>query len=231
MLTMPPPSGWSMIRLRNLSRDYTSDRGVVRALVDLNLDIDCGDYIALTGESGAGKSTLLKLLGCLDRATRGEYQLDGRDVSQMSDDELARVRNQRIGFVFQNSQFVDYLDIVNNVFLADIYDPDGKPDRNRAEALLSMVGLDHRLQHLPSQLSGGEQQRAAIARALYKRPALVLADEPTGNLDRHNGQRVTALLDDINAQGYTVVVVTHDPLVAACAGRRCELVGGELMRR
>ena len=215
-----------MIKARNLTREYSAEQGVVRALVDLNLDIAEGDFIALTGESGAGKSTLLKLLGCLDRATRGEYELDGRNVSGLSDDELAHVRNSRIGFVFQSSQFVDYLDIVDNVCLADIYSQGSQPDRHRAKELLGMVGLSHRLHHRPQQLSGGEQQRAAIARALYKRPALVLADEPTGNLDRQNRERVTALFKDINAEGYTVLMVTHDPVVAGTANRSYELAAG-----
>lgn len=218
-----------MIRARNLCRDFSSETGVVNALVDLNLEMEDGDYVALMGESGAGKSTLLKVFGCLDRATSGDYELDGCNVGELSDDELAALRNRRIGFVFQHSQFVDYLDVVDNVCLADIYDADVEPDRQRAQMLLGMVGLEHRLYHRPQQLSGGEQQRAAIARALYKRPALVLADEPTGNLDQLNRDRVTALFDDINTQGYTVLMVTHDPAVAACAKRSCFLAGGELV--
>ena len=215
-----------MIEARNLAKVYDSHHTHVTAIRDLNFSMARGDYVSLMGESGAGKSTLLKLLGCLDRPTAGTYQFDDVNVAEMDDAALAAVRNRKIGFIFQSSYFVDYLNIVDNVALACMYSSPYKPGRERAETLLKRVGLGHRLHHLPAELSGGERQRAATARALYASPQLLLADEPTGNLDRASADRITQLFEDLNQEGYTILLVTHDPVVAARATRHCEIIDG-----
>ena len=217
-----------MIEARDLTKFYATREGRVAAIRGLNFSMARGDYVSLMGESGAGKSTLLKLLGCLDRPSTGSYRFEDADISAMDDAELATVRNRKIGFVFQSSHFVDYLDIVDNVSLADMYAPPFTQNRERAATLLERVGLGHRLGHLPGELSGGERQRAATARALYSSPQLILADEPTGNLDRASAERITDLFDELNQEGYAVLLVTHDPHIAAHARRHCEIVDGAL---
>ncbi|MGI9330788.1 MAG: ABC transporter ATP-binding protein [Gammaproteobacteria bacterium] len=219
-----------MIRAAGLEKSYRQAARVVPVLADLDLNIETGEFVSIMGSSGAGKSTLLQLLGCLDAPDGGEYWLAGAEVSRLDADALAAVRNQRIGFVFQSAHFVDYLDLVDNVALAAEYGPsdDQSAHRQRARSLLERVGLGHRLDHLPAELSGGERQRAAVARALFAAPALLLADEPTGNLDEENTRQLVALLRDLNQEGLTILMVTHDAEVAGIAGRHYALRGGRL---
>jgi len=219
-----------MIRAAGLEKSYRQAARVVPVLADLDLHIDTGEFVSIMGSSGAGKSTLLQLLGCLDTPDGGEYWLAGAEVSRLDADALAAVRNKRIGFVFQSAHFVDYLDLVDNVALAAEYGPsdDHEAHRQRARSLLERVGLGHRLEHLPAELSGGERQRAAVARALFADPALLLADEPTGNLDDENTRQLVGLLRDLNQEGLTILMVTHDLEVAGIAGRHFSLRGGRL---
>ncbi|MBI5523393.1 MAG: ABC transporter ATP-binding protein [Desulfarculus sp.] len=186
-----------------------------------------GEYLAIMGASGSGKSTLLTLLGCLDRPSRGSYHLAGQDVSQMGDRELSRLRANHIGFIFQTFNLLPQLTVAENVALPFLYRQQS-PElvKNQVEQAIIRVGLGHRQDHRPAQLSGGEMQRVAIARALAIKPWLILADEPTGNLDSQNSQAILALFQELNSQGVTLVVVTHDPQVAARAGRTIHLLDG-----
>ncbi len=219
-----------MIAARALAKHYRDNNRQVTVFDDLDLECAAGDYLALMGTSGAGKTSLLQLLGCLDRPDAGEYRLDGELVSALDEEALAHIRNRKIGFVFQTNYFVDYLDLVDNVALPGRYGGrHGDPAlRERAVALLTRVGLDHRLHHLPGELSGGERQRAAIARALCNSPGLLLADEPTGNLDEANTERVLAILEELPGANTALIVVTHDRRVAQRADRRLMLRDGHL---
>lgn len=219
-----------MIRTAGLQKAYRQAEREVRVLEGLDLEIQRGEFVAIMGSSGAGKSTLLQLLGCLDAPDAGEYWLDDREVSKLGADMLAEVRNRSIGFVFQSAHFVDYLDLVDNVALPAEYGLSAGADQHRARAteLLQRVGLGHRLDHRPSELSGGERQRAAVARAMFARPRLILADEPTGNLDEENTRQLVELLTDLHREGITILLVTHDPDVAAIADRCYRLRGGRL---
>jgi len=212
----------------DVSRSYQLDGVAVDALRGVSLRIDTGEYAAIVGPSGSGKSTLMHLLGCLDRPTSGTLGIGGRDVAAMSDVELAALRNSTIGFVFQSFQLLTRTSALDNVSLPLVYRGLRRAQRRaRAADALDAVGLGHRLNHRPGQLSGGEQQRVAIARALVGEPALLLADEPTGNLDTRSGADVMAILGRLNEQrGVAVVVVTHDPDVAALAGRRIGMRDG-----
>lgn len=220
-----------MISVTNLQKSYHQATRRVDVLADLNLEVAAGEFISITGESGAGKSTLLQVLGCLDIPSSGSYCLAGKEVAELTEVELAAVRNEHIGFIFQTSHFIDYLDLVDNVALHGFYAPDYDEDRcrHRATELLTEVGLGHRLHHLPAELSGGERQRAAVARALFGAPALILADEPTGNLDRDNSSRMAQLLMSLNRAGMTILLVTHDTRLADIAARRLHLAGGKLL--
>lgn len=219
-----------MIRASRLGKSYHQAARVVPVLAELDLEVAAGDFVAIMGSSGSGKSTLLQLLGCLDRPDHGEYWLDGARVSSLDADALAAIRNRRIGFIFQSAHFVDYLDLVANVSLAAEYGAPGDPHahRQRSRELLERVGLGHRLDHRPSELSGGERQRAAVARALFAQPGLILADEPTGNLDEHNTRQLVTLLQGLHRDGMTILMVTHDPEVAGVADRRYALRAGRL---
>lgn len=219
-----------MIRAAGLKKSYRQAEREVRVLEGLDLEMLHGEFVAIMGSSGAGKSTLLQLLGCLDTPDTGEYWLDDREVSRLGADRLAEVRNRSIGFVFQSPHFVDYLDLVDNVALPAEYGPAAGAEQHRARAaeLLERVGLGHRLDHHPSELSGGERQRAAVARAMFTRPHLMLADEPTGNLDEDNTRQLVELLKDLHRDGITILMVTHDPDVAAVADRAYRLRGGRL---
>ena len=219
-----------MIKLNNVSRLYPAkaeaNGGVIRALDDFSLSVTRGEWIAVMGPSGSGKSTLVNLIGCLDRPTTGEIWLDGENVASISSAELNRVRAEKIGFVFQQFHLIPYLSALENVMLAQYFH--SMTDEQEALEALERVGLKERAHHLPSQLSGGEQQRVCIARALINDPKIVLADEPTGNLDAVNEEIVLRLLRDLHQQGRTIVMVTHDPVVARLADRRIELHHGKI---
>src|SRR5580698_1807652 len=202
------------------------DGDAVRALDDISLEVEPGEWIAIMGPSGSGKSTLVNLIGCLDRPSSGEIWLDGENVANLSTAELNRVRAEKIGFVFQQFHLIPYLTAVENVMLAQYFH--SMTDEQEALDALQRVGLKDRAQHLPAQLSGGEQQRVCIARALINDPKIVLADEPTGNLDAANEEIVLRLLGELHRQGRTIVMVTHDPVVARLADRRIEFHHGKI---
>jgi putative ABC transport system ATP-binding protein len=220
-----------MIEIRGLKRHYDQGGSVVRALDGIDLDVARGEFVAIMGPSGSGKSTLLNVLGALDRPDGGHYRLDGVEVSALDDDAASDLRNRRIGFVFQAFQLLPRLDVLENVLLPRRYAREPDPEAPaRARALLSRMGLGERIHHTPAQLSGGQMQRAAIARALLMRPALLLADEPTGNLDSKSAADVLALFDELHRDGQTIVLVTHDPEVAARAERTVHLRDGRIER-
>jgi putative ABC transport system ATP-binding protein len=224
---MPTP----VIELAGLSRTYPGPPPVP-ALRPADLVIGSGDYVAVTGPSGSGKSTLLHLLGLLDAPTGGSYRLDGRDTAALNDRDRSALRGRRIGIVFQAFHLLPYRTALENVLLAELYNRTSRGARLHAAAdALQAVGLGHRFDALPTTLSGGECQRVAIARALVNQPALMLCDEPTGNLDSANAAALMGLLDELNAAGYTIVVITHDPKVAAHARRRIAISDGVLSER
>ena len=206
----------TMIWMENILKSYRLGEMAVPVLKGIDLTIEEGEYVAIMGMSGSGKSTLMNILGCLDRPTAGHYVLEGRNLTTLTDDELAFIRNQRIGFVFQQFNLLPRATALENVMMPMVYAGIPKLQRRqRAAAALTMVGLADRLGNRPNQLSGGQQQRVAIARALVNRPALVLADEPTGALDTQTSAEVMTLLTDLNRQGITIIIVTHEPDVAA----------------
>jgi len=219
----------ALIELKGIERIFQLGDSTVHALTALNLSIAAGEYVAVMGPSGSGKSTLLNLLGLLDRPSTGSYQLEGRDVTTLSPDEQAQVRSQRIGFVFQSFHLVPRLTAAENIALPMMLAGIPSRERNsRVERALADFGLEQRADHRPDQLSGGQRQRVAIARATIMQPALILADEPTGNLDRHTGDEVVHLLEVLNASGVTLVVVTHDPALGARAKRQLVMEDGGL---
>jgi putative ABC transport system ATP-binding protein len=221
-----------IIQTDKLTKTYGSGTNEVHALREVDLTITRGELVAVMGASGSGKSTLMNLLGCLDTPTSGSYTLDGARVDGLGRNELAAIRNQKLGFVFQGFNLLARTSAVKNVELPMLYDRSGRRRDTRAlaAAALERVGLGERLEHLPSELSGGQQQRVAIARALVSEPALVLADEPTGNLDSRTTIEVMALFQQLNHQGITMVVVTHEPDVAAYATRIVEMCDGRIQR-
>lgn len=226
---MPEPAT-AALEAVDVTRTYRRGEEEVHALRGVSLRIDVGEYVAIVGPSGSGKSTLMNLLGCLDRPTSGVLRIDGRDVTGMSDTELAAVRNRSIGFVFQSFQLLSRTSALDNVSLPLVYRGIGRSERVEASrASLESVGLGHRIDHRPAQLSGGEQQRVAIARALVGEPRLLLADEPTGNLDSRNGAEVMELFERLNAErGVAVVIVTHDRDVAERTRRQVRVLDGEV---
>src|SRR5512135_3014306 len=219
-----------MIRLVNVSREYPAkvdaNGGVIRALDNVSLSVAAGEWLAMMGPSGSGKSTLVNLIGCLDRPSSGEIWLDGENAANLSNSELNRVRAEKIGFVFQQFHLIPYLTALENVMLAQYFH--SMTDEKEALTALERVGLRDRAAHLPAHLSGGEQQRVCIARALINDPKIVLADEPTGNLDAQNEEIVLRLLRELHAQGRTIIMVTHDPVMARLAERRIDLHHGRI---
>ncbi len=219
-----------MIQARSIDKSYTLPGQSIPVLKKVSLEVNEGEFVAIMGPSGTGKSTLLNVLGCLDVADAGSYVLDQEIISTMDDRALADIRNRKIGIVFQSSRFVDYLDLPDNVAIPGFYSRlSPEHSRQRAIELLEQVGLGHRLAHLPGQLSGGESQRVAVARALFNRPRLLLADEPTGNLDRKISAEITGLLKKLNEGGLTIVLITHDNEVASAANRIYYMQDGELV--
>lgn len=217
----------NLIKIRDITRDFPLGNEIVHVLKGIDLDIDQGEYVAFMGPSGSGKSTLMNLLGCLDTPTSGSYVLNGRDVSQMSDDELADVRNTEIGFVFQTFNLLPRTTALDNVALPMVYAGKSKSVRHaRAKEVLTDVGLSDRMDHKPNQLSGGQRQRVAVGRALVNKPSIILADEPTGNLDSKTSVEIMALFDDIHAAGNTVILVTHEEDIAEHAHRVIRLRDG-----
>ena len=218
-----------MITLEGITKLYLTGEVEVAALKGVSLHIPEGEFIAIMGPSGSGKSTLMNVIGCLDQPSSGRYILDGYDVSALTDDQLAWIRNRKIGFVFQSYNLIPRASAVHNVEMPLIYAGDSQQRRERAMAALESVGLLQRAGHLPSELSGGQQQRVAIARALVTDPAILLADEPTGNLDSESSLEIMKLLRDLNQQGRTIVLITHEPDIAAFAQRVVRLRDGVIV--
>ncbi len=217
----------SLIRIRNLCRRYVMGSEVVHALRGVSLDIGKGEYVAIMGPSGSGKSTLMNLLGCLDTPSEGEFLLNDKSVATLNDNQLAEIRNREIGFVFQSFNLLPRSDALHNVELPLIYSGVSKGERREmARSALAHVGLENRMHHRPNELSGGQRQRVAIARALVNNPSIVLADEPTGNLDSRTGEEILALFDQLSRKGNTIIVVTHEEEVALHARRVIRLRDG-----
>lgn len=230
-MSTPTPNTKSLVTLDNIQKVFFTDDVETHALNEINLVINKGEYISITGPSGCGKSTLLSLLGLLDTSTGGSYTLAGHDASDLSRDERAKIRNKEIGFVFQAFNLISDLSVAENVELPLTYRADINKTQ-RAEMVkdaLQKVDMQHRANHFPSQLSGGQQQRVAVARAIAGNPSMILADEPTGNLDSKNAQIVMSLLDQLHDLGATICMVTHDPRSAARAGRTIEVFDGKIV--
>lgn len=222
----------SVISLMNVSRVYHVGSTELFALRDLTLEVKTGEYVAVMGPSGSGKSTLLNVLGCLDAFTTGSYLLAGEDISGLDDNELSTIRGSRIGFVFQSYNLLAQLNALENIEVPMYYQGYSEHEsRKRAQQLAEMVGLADRLEHLPNQLSGGQQQRVAIARALVNDPSVILADEPTGNLDSKSGDEILGILDGLHRRGKTLIVVTHDEHIAGRAKRIIHLLDGQIERQ
>ncbi|MDV3428614.1 MAG: ABC transporter ATP-binding protein [Bacillota bacterium] len=218
-----------MIRIKNLFKIYEMGEDKVYALDDLSLEIHQGEFTSIVGPSGSGKSTLMNIIGCLDTPTSGEYFLAGEEVSKLSDNRLSEIRNEKIGFVFQKFNLLPKLSALENVELPLVYlGVSAKERKRRAEEALNSVGLLSRMKHLPTEMSGGQQQRVAIARALVTDPQIILADEPTGNLDSKTGEEVLKILQELNKKGRTVILITHDSHVAKSAKRTVEIMDGKI---
>ena len=221
----------TMIHLKNISRIYEIGNQIIRALDAVDLDINAGEFVAIMGRSGSGKSTLLNMLGCMDRPDAGEYYLDGNNISCMDDDELSAIRNRYMGFVFQSFHLLPRLSTLDNVLLPRRYHRQGvrESDRKHAIDLLDRVDLGDRIQHKPNELSGGQRQRVAIARSLINKPKVILADEPTGNLDSSTSDAIMDLLKELNNEGQTILLVTHEPEIAEHATRQIIMKDGKIL--
>ena len=218
-----------ILKLTDICKDYQQGREPVRVLKNVNLTVERGDYLAIMGPSGSGKTTLMNIIGCLDVPTSGSYELDGKDLKDLSDDALAEIRNRHIGFVFQSFYLMPKLDARDNVALPLLYaDVPLKERRQRAEEALKAVGLGERMDFLPNQLSGGQCQRVAIARAMVTRPDLLLADEPTGALDTKSGNQIMDIFRQLSDGGMTIIMITHEQSIAQCADKIYHILDGEL---
>ena len=219
----------AILKLTDICKDYQQGREPVRVLKNINLTVEKGDYLAIMGPSGSGKTTLMNIIGCLDVPTSGSYELDGKDLKDLKDDDLAEIRNKHIGFVFQSFYLMPKLDARDNVALPLLYaDVPLKERRERAEEALKAVGLGERMDFLPNQLSGGQCQRVAIARAMVTKPDLLLADEPTGALDTKSGNQIMDIFRQLSQEGMTIIMITHEPTIAACADKTYHILDGEL---
>jgi len=219
----------ALVEIRDVSKIYNPGENEVRALDHVNVTIDEGEFVAIIGQSGSGKSTLMNMLGCLDVPTSGSYILHGQNVSELTDNELSDIRNREIGFIFQGFNLIPNLTALENVELPLIYRGVGKSKRVQlSETALEKVGLEHRMDHKPSEMSGGQQQRVAIARAIAQAPPIILADEPTGNLDSHSTQEILAILRELHEDGRTVILITHDNDIAAQAKRVIKIKDGHI---
>ena len=220
-----------MIKLENISKIYRTQGETIRALDGVDLNIADGEFVAIMGRSGSGKSTMLNILGCMDKPTSGKYWLAGQDVSVLSDDELSKIRNEHIGFVFQGFHLLPRLSALENVLVPLRFATQEQQQNGveRAKDLLRQVGLGERVHHMPNEMSGGQIQRVAIARSLINNPAVLLADEPTGNLDSAISEQIIELLKNLNAKGQTIVMVTHEPDIAENAGRTIEFLDGKIV--
>lgn len=220
-----------LIKIEDLTKDYIDDELVTPALRGVSFEIKQGEFVAVMGSSGSGKSTLMHIIGFLDKLTSGSYFFDGEDASHFDDEKLADIRNKKVGFIFQSYNLLPRISVLDNVLLPTIYanDLNKKEVKEKAIKLLDKVGLSHRMEHRSNQLSGGEQQRVAIVRALINDPRLILADEPTGNLDSKSGQEVMEILQDLNEEGHAILMVTHEKYVAECARRIMVLRDGEII--
>jgi putative ABC transport system ATP-binding protein len=219
-----------VIEIQGLYKDYDTPAGVFPVLKDVNLIIDEGDYVAIMGPSGSGKSTFMNILGCLDRPTKGEYKLDNQSVKSLNGNELAKLRNKTIGFVFQGFNLLSRSSLLDNVSLPLVYASDTKSARDeKSKKLLEKVGLGQYLHSKPNQISGGQQQRVAIARALVNQPRIILADEPTGNLDSKTSEEIMALFNSLNKEGITIIIVTHENDIAEHASRQVRFLDGKIV--
>ena len=219
----------ALLKLTDICKDYQQGKEPVRVLKNVNLTVEEGDYLAIMGPSGSGKTTLMNIIGCLDVPTSGSYELDGRDLKDLSDDDLADIRNRQLGFVFQSFHLLPKMTALDNVALPLLYaDVPLKERRERAAEALNAVGLGERMEFLPNQLSGGQCQRVAIARAMGTRPKLLLADEPTGALDTKSGNQIMEIFRRLSEEGMTIVMITHEPAIAECADKTYRILDGEL---
>ena len=219
----------ALIHIENMKKIYNPGENEVRALDGIDLDIEKGDLVAIVGHSGLGKSTLMNMLGCLDTPTSGKYVLDGQDVASMTDNQLADVRNKEIGFIFQGFNLISNLDAVGNVELPLVYRGVSKNERKQlAMEALKSVGLEDRMKHKPNEMSGGQQQRVAVARAVAAKPPIILADEPTGNLDTKSTQEIMEILKELHRSGRTVIIITHDEEIASQAHRVIRILDGRI---
>ena len=219
----------ALIHIENMKKIYNPGENEVRALDGIDLDIEKGDLVAIVGHSGSGKSTLMNMLGCLDTPTSGKYVLDGQDVASMTDNQLADVRNKEIGFIFQGFNLISNLDAVENVELPLVYRGESKNERKQlAMEALKSVGLEDRMKHKPNEMSGGQQQRVAVARAVAAKPPIILADEPTGNLDTKSTQEIMEILKELHRSGRTVIIITHDEEIASQAHRVIRILDGRI---
>ena len=219
----------ALIHIENMKKIFNPGENEVRALDGIDLDIEKGDLVAIVGHSGSGKSTLMNMLGCLDTPTSGKYVLDGQDVASMTDNQLADVRNKEIGFIFQGFNLISNLDAVGNVELPLVYRGVSKNERKQlAMEALKSVGLEDRMKHKPNEMSGGQQQRVAVARAVAAKPPIILADEPTGNLDTKSTQEIMEILKELHRSGRTVIIITHDEEIASQAHRVIRILDGRI---